>query len=29
MVADLLRYKPAERGGELYFVNPAYTSQTC
>jgi putative transposase len=29
MFARLLGYKLAERGGELQFVNPAYTSQTC
>jgi putative transposase len=27
--ADMLRYKLAERGGELKFVKPAHTSQTC
>ena len=29
MFATLLGYKLTERGGELQFVNPAYTSQTC
>jgi putative transposase len=29
MFADMLRYKLAERGGELKFVKPAHTSQTC
>jgi putative transposase len=27
--ATMLSYKLAERGGALYLVNPAYTSQTC
>ena len=27
--AQMLDYKLAERGGELFYVNPAYTSQTC
>lgn len=27
--AAILAYKLEERGGELVFVNPAYTSQTC
>jgi putative transposase len=29
MFARLLGYKLAERGGELQFVNPAFTSRTC
>lgn len=29
MFATMLRYKLAERGGELQEVDPAYTSQTC
>jgi len=27
--AAMLDYKLADRGGELFYVNPAYTSQTC
>jgi len=27
--ASMLEYKLVERGGTLYYVNPAYTSQTC
>jgi putative transposase len=29
MFATMLKYKLAERGGELQYVDPAYTSQTC
>jgi putative transposase len=29
MFADMLKYKLVERGGELQFVDPAYTSQCC
>jgi putative transposase len=29
MFARMLNYKLAERGGELVYVDPAYTSQTC
>ena len=29
MFATMLKYKLAERGGELIHVDPAYTSQTC
>jgi transposase len=29
MFATMLRYKLAERGGKLVYVDPAYTSQTC
>ena len=29
MFAAMLKYKLAERGGELIYVDPAYTSQTC
>ena len=29
MFATMLNYKLAERGGELVYVDPAYTSQTC
>ena len=27
--AEMLEYKVAERGGQVHYVNPAYTSQTC
>lgn len=27
--AEMLEYKLAERGGQVEYVNPAYTSQTC
>ena len=27
--AAMLEYKLAERGGQVFFVDPAYTSQTC
>jgi len=29
MFATMLKYKLAERGGELIYVDPRYTSQTC
>ena len=29
MFSTMLKYKLAERGGELQYVDPAYTSQTC
>jgi len=29
MFATMLKYKFAERGGELQYIDPAYTSQTC
>jgi putative transposase len=29
MFATMLKYKLAERGGELQYVDPAHTSQTC
>ena len=29
MFATMLKYKLAQRGGELVYVDPAYTSQTC
>ena len=29
MFATMLQYKLAERGGELQYVDPVYTSQTC